>query len=108
MQDPLDLFTRLVSGKPVAQSTVRVDQREAALPDTANTTRPNPQWLVQEMFGGVMPKEIACRQRLTRLPRSNPRTSVIWRSVRINIPLRTRFAYGFANGQGASRWIQQQ
>ena len=26
--------------------------REAALPDTANTTRPNPQWLVQEMFGG--------------------------------------------------------
>jgi ribonuclease Z len=32
--------------------------REAALPDTANTTRPNPQWLVQEMFGGVVPKEI--------------------------------------------------
>ena len=32
--------------------------REAALPDTANTTRPNPQWMVQEMFGGVVPKEI--------------------------------------------------
>ena len=32
--------------------------REAALPDTANTTKPNPQWMVQELFGGVVPKEI--------------------------------------------------
>ncbi|MGH9579318.1 MAG: guanitoxin biosynthesis MBL fold metallo-hydrolase GntH, partial [Terriglobales bacterium] len=32
--------------------------REAAVPDTANTTKPNPQWMVQELFGGVLPKEI--------------------------------------------------
>ena len=32
--------------------------RQAALPDTANTTKPNPQWMVQELFGGVVPKEI--------------------------------------------------
>ena len=32
--------------------------REAAVPDIANTTRPNPQWMVQELFGGVVPKEI--------------------------------------------------
>ena len=32
--------------------------REAALPDMANTTKPNPQWMVQEMFGGVVPKVI--------------------------------------------------
>jgi len=32
--------------------------REAALPDTANNTRPNPQWMVKELFGGVIPKEI--------------------------------------------------
>ena len=32
--------------------------REAAVPDIANTTKPNPQWMVQELFGGVVPKEI--------------------------------------------------
>ena len=32
--------------------------REAAVPETANTNRPNPKWMVQEMFGGVVPKEI--------------------------------------------------
>ena len=32
--------------------------REAAIPDSANTTRPNPKWMVQEMFGGEVPKEI--------------------------------------------------
>jgi ribonuclease Z len=32
--------------------------REAALPDTANTTRPSPQWMIQEMFNGAVPKEI--------------------------------------------------
>lgn len=32
--------------------------REAAIPDTANTTRPNPQWMVANMFGGQVPKEI--------------------------------------------------
>ena len=32
--------------------------REAALPDTANTTKPSPQWLIETMFGGVIPKEI--------------------------------------------------
>jgi ribonuclease Z len=33
--------------------------REAAIPDSANTTRPNPKWMVDELFGGVLPKEIA-------------------------------------------------
>ena len=28
------------------------------MPDTANTTKPTPQWMVQELFGGVVPKEI--------------------------------------------------
>jgi ribonuclease Z len=32
--------------------------RQAALPDTANNAKPNPQWMVKEMFGGVIPKEI--------------------------------------------------
>ena len=32
--------------------------REAAVPDTANTTKPSPQWMVQTLFGGVIPKEI--------------------------------------------------
>jgi ribonuclease Z len=32
--------------------------REAAMPDTANTTKPDPKWMLQEMFGGVVPKEI--------------------------------------------------
>ena len=32
--------------------------REAALPDSANTARPNPKWMVEEMFGGKVPQEI--------------------------------------------------
>lgn len=32
---------------------------EAAVPDTANTTKPNPQWMVQELFGGVLSEEIS-------------------------------------------------
>jgi len=33
--------------------------REASIPDSANTARPDPKWMVQERFGGVVPKEIA-------------------------------------------------
>jgi ribonuclease Z len=32
--------------------------RQAALPNTANTTKPSPQWLIETMFGGVIPQEI--------------------------------------------------
>jgi ribonuclease Z len=32
--------------------------REAAIPETANTTRPDPKWMVNELFGGQVPKEI--------------------------------------------------
>jgi ribonuclease Z len=32
--------------------------REAALPDTANNARPDPQWMIKEIFGGHVPKEI--------------------------------------------------
>ena len=32
--------------------------RGAAIPDTANTTKPTPQWMVETLFGGVIPKEI--------------------------------------------------
>ena len=32
--------------------------REAAIPDAANAAKLNPNWMVQEMFGGVVPKEI--------------------------------------------------
>ena len=32
--------------------------REAAMPNSANTTKPDPKWMVQELFGGVVPKEI--------------------------------------------------
>jgi hypothetical protein len=32
--------------------------REAAIPNSANTTRPNPKWMVQEMFGGEVPKKL--------------------------------------------------
>ncbi len=32
--------------------------REAALPNTANNPRPNPQWMVKELFGGQVPKEM--------------------------------------------------
>ena len=31
--------------------------REAALPETGNSTRPSPEWLLQTMFGGVRPTE---------------------------------------------------
>ncbi len=29
--------------------------REAALPEASNTARPNPQWMLKEQFGGVVP-----------------------------------------------------
>ncbi len=32
--------------------------REAAIPDSANTTKPSPQWMVDELFGGHVPNEI--------------------------------------------------
>ena len=32
--------------------------REAAIPGSANMPRPNPKWMVEEMFGGQIPKEI--------------------------------------------------
>ena len=32
--------------------------REAAIPDSANTTRPDPKWMVENMFSGQVPKEI--------------------------------------------------
>lgn len=36
----------------------RVWMREAALPDTANITRPTPQWLMQNIFSGKMPSAL--------------------------------------------------
>ena len=33
--------------------------REAAVPNTANTTRPDPQWIIKEYFGGVLPAELS-------------------------------------------------
>jgi hypothetical protein len=32
--------------------------REAAIPDSANTTRPDPRWMVANLFGGRVPKEL--------------------------------------------------
>jgi ribonuclease Z len=29
--------------------------REAALPEASNTARPNPQWILKDQFGGVVP-----------------------------------------------------
>lgn len=33
--------------------------RESAVPETGNIARPNPRWILNEYFGGQMPKEIA-------------------------------------------------
>jgi ribonuclease Z len=32
--------------------------REAAIPQSANTSRANPKWMIREMFGGQIPKEL--------------------------------------------------
>lgn len=33
--------------------------RESAIPKSANTTKPNPKWMVAELFGGVIPQQIS-------------------------------------------------
>jgi hypothetical protein len=60
----------------------RVWIREAAWPESSNSARPNPQWLLKDQFDGKLPESF--RLEPGRLPEIRSRRFAIWRSSRAN------------------------